>query len=167
MHVGHLAANSLPEWKNNMQAPQQYRQGSQPPPGNFDCLVEGPWQISTSCPPGGLCGGASAFWREIWSKHPLFRAQNFDQLVEDLSQLSENRGVRPLNFDPSMRLQALSTGTCVISSTTLARQLSALLLLLLLTHWYRWAPSGTTPTTPRPLRSAATVPLVWVPWPCC
>jgi hypothetical protein len=36
-------------------------------------------------------------------EHPLFRAQNLDQLVEDLSQVSENRGLRPLNFDPSMR----------------------------------------------------------------
>jgi hypothetical protein len=84
------------------------QQGSQPPPGNFDQLVEGPWQISTRCPPGGLCGGASAFWREIWSRHPLFRAQNFDQLVEDLSKISEDRGLRPLNFDPSMRLRALT-----------------------------------------------------------
>jgi hypothetical protein len=82
-------------------------QGSQPPPRDFDQLVEGPRSISTSCPPGGLCGGASAFWREIWSKHPLFRAQMFDQLVEDLSRISENRGLRPLGFDPWMRLRAL------------------------------------------------------------
>jgi hypothetical protein len=28
-------------------------QGSQAPPGDFDQLVEGPWPISTSCPPRG------------------------------------------------------------------------------------------------------------------
>jgi hypothetical protein len=60
---------------------QVLHQGWQPPPGDFDQLVEGPWQISMSCPPGGLCGGASAFGREIWSTHPLFRAQDYDQLV--------------------------------------------------------------------------------------
>jgi hypothetical protein len=115
-------------------------QGSQPPPGGFHQppeLVEGPWSNSTrhghwseaqmSCPPGGLCGGASnrlhgswtpgkselrtfnslliasAFRREIWSKHPLFRAQSSDQLVEGLSKTSENWGLRPLrglNLDP-------------------------------------------------------------------
>jgi hypothetical protein len=64
-------------------------QGSQPPPEDFDQLVEGLWPISTSCPPGGLCGGASALWREIWSKHPLTRAQNLGQLVEGLSNISE------------------------------------------------------------------------------
>lgn len=34
---------------------------------------------------------------------------------------------------------------------------------LLCTHWYSKAPSADTPTTPRPLRAAATVPLVCVP----
>jgi hypothetical protein len=44
------------------------QQGSPAPLADFDQLVEGPWPISTSCPPGGLCCWASAFWREIWSK---------------------------------------------------------------------------------------------------
>jgi hypothetical protein len=48
------------------------RQGSQAPPKDFDQLVEGPWPISTSSPPGGLWGRGSAFWRENWSKHPHF-----------------------------------------------------------------------------------------------
>jgi hypothetical protein len=82
-------------------------QGSQAPPADFDQLVEGPWPISTSCPPGGLCGGASAFWREIWSKFPLFRVQKFDHLIEDPSKISEISGLRPKIFDPSMSLRAL------------------------------------------------------------
>jgi hypothetical protein len=87
--------------------PAAAAQGSQPPPADFDQLVEGPWPISTSCPPRGPCGGASAFWREIRSKLPLFRAQIFDQLVEGLCNISGTRGLRPQYFDPSMRLRAL------------------------------------------------------------
>jgi hypothetical protein len=104
--------------------PQQ--QGSQPPAGDFDKLVEGPWQISTSCPPGGLCGGASAFWREIWSNNPLFRAQTFDQTIEDLSKISENRGLRPLNFDPSMRLRALLSNKRDVAGTVVLQQRASL-----------------------------------------
>jgi hypothetical protein len=82
-------------------------QCSQAPPADFDQLVEGPWPISTSCPPRGLCGGASAFWRGIWSKYPLFGVQEIDHLIEDPSEISEILGLRPENFDPSMSLRAL------------------------------------------------------------
>jgi hypothetical protein len=47
-------------------------QGSQAPLRDFDQLVEGPWPISTSCPPRGLWGRGNAFWWEKWSKHPHF-----------------------------------------------------------------------------------------------
>jgi hypothetical protein len=57
-------------------------------------------------PTGGLCGGASAIWRENWSKEPPFRAQDFDQLVKGPSKISEISGLQPVNFDPSMSLQA-------------------------------------------------------------
>jgi hypothetical protein len=79
-------------------------QGSQAPPADFNQLVEGPWPISTSCPPGGLCCWASAFW----SKYPLFRAQGFDQLIEQPAKISEISGLRPKNFNPSMSLRALA-----------------------------------------------------------
>jgi hypothetical protein len=46
-------------------------------PGDFDQLVEGPWPISTSCPPVGLCGGASAFWRENWLIPPPVLGSEF------------------------------------------------------------------------------------------
>jgi hypothetical protein len=83
------------------------QQGSQAPLGGFDQLVEGPWPISTSCPPGGPLGRASAFWRENRLKHPPFRLQNLDQRVEDPSTVSRISGLRPLNFDPSTSLRAL------------------------------------------------------------
>jgi hypothetical protein len=82
-------------------------QGSQAPLRDFDQLVEGPGPISTSCPPGGLWGRGSAFWRENWSKHPPFRAHNFDQLVEVTFKISEISGLRPSHFDPSTSLRAL------------------------------------------------------------
>jgi hypothetical protein len=88
-------------------------QGSQAPPRDFDQLVEGPWPISTSCPPGGLWGRGSAFWRENWSKHPPLRAQNFDQLVEDPFNISEISGLRPSHFDPSTSLRALHSTVLV------------------------------------------------------
>jgi hypothetical protein len=43
---------------------QLISQGSQAPLGEFDLLVEGPWPISTSWPPGGLLGRAIAFWQK-------------------------------------------------------------------------------------------------------
>jgi hypothetical protein len=57
---------------------------------------------------GVLWGRACAYWREIWSKCPPFRVQNFDQPVEDPSTISETSGLRPVNFDPSTSLRALS-----------------------------------------------------------
>jgi hypothetical protein len=84
-------------------------QGSQAPLRDFDQLVEGPWPISTSCPPGGLWGRGSAFWRENSSKHPPSRAQNFDQLVEDPFKFSEIPGLGPSHFDPSTSLRALTS----------------------------------------------------------
>jgi hypothetical protein len=77
-----------------------------------------PLEISTSwwkglghfrptAPKGASGGRQSAIWREIWSKSPLFRAQNFDQLVEDPSKVSKISGLRPVNFDPSTSLRAL------------------------------------------------------------
>jgi hypothetical protein len=50
-------------------------------------------------PTRGLCGGASAFWREIWSKHPLFRAQRFHEVIEDLPKFPKT--FRPVNEDAS------------------------------------------------------------------
>jgi hypothetical protein len=85
----------------------RWTQGSQAPLEDFDQLVEGPRPISTSCPPGGLRGRGSGFWRENWSKHPPFRAQNFDQLVEDPFNIYEISGLRPTNSDPSTSLRAL------------------------------------------------------------
>jgi hypothetical protein len=82
-------------------------QGSQAPLRDFDQLVGGPWPISTSCPPGGLWGRGSAFWRENWSKHPPFPAQNFDQLVDNPFKISEALDLRPSNVDPSTSLRAL------------------------------------------------------------
>jgi hypothetical protein len=69
-------------------------QGSQAPLKDFDQLVEGPWPISTSCPPGCLWGRGSAFWRENWSKHPPFWAQTFDQLVDGPFKISDRSSRR-------------------------------------------------------------------------
>jgi hypothetical protein len=91
---------------------QPAHQGSQAPPRYFDQLVEGPWPISTSCPPGGLWERGSGFWRENWSKHPPKRAHNFDQLVEDAFNISEISGLRPSHFDPSTSLRALLRMQC-------------------------------------------------------
>jgi hypothetical protein len=87
-------------------------QGSQAPLEVFDQRVEGPWPITTSCPPGGLWGRASAFWRENRSKCQPFRAKKFDQPVEDPSTFSEISGLRPVKFDPSTSLRALAWESC-------------------------------------------------------
>jgi hypothetical protein len=60
---------------------------------------------------GASWGRGSAFWRENWSKQPPFRAQNFDQLVEDPFRISEISGLRPSHFDPSTSLRALPQGS--------------------------------------------------------
>jgi hypothetical protein len=91
-----------------------------------------PLKISTSgwkglgqfrpAPPGGLWGRASVFWREDPSKCQPFRAQNFDQPVEDPSTCSEITGLRPVNFDPSTSLRALTCAAYAVrllSSNTL------------------------------------------------
>jgi hypothetical protein len=52
--------------------------------------------------------GCSGVFRQYRSKHSFILGQHFDQQVEDPLKISEKRGMRPQNFDPSMRLQALS-----------------------------------------------------------
>jgi hypothetical protein len=51
--------------------------------------------------------GVSGVFRQYRSKHPFILGQNFDQPVEDPFEISENRGLRPQKFDPSMSLRAL------------------------------------------------------------
>jgi hypothetical protein len=109
-------------------------QGSQAPLRGFDQLVEGPWPISTSCPPGGLWGRGSAFWRENWSKHPPFRTQNLDPLVEDPFKISRISGLPPSHFDPSTSLRALhsvqSGGTKAKSSKLQVFLLAAMIMMV-------------------------------------
>jgi hypothetical protein len=71
-----------------------------PPLRDFEQLVEGPWPILTSCPPGGLWARGSAFWRENWSTHPPFRAQISAQLVEDPIHFFRNFRPPALTFRP-------------------------------------------------------------------
>jgi hypothetical protein len=95
------------EYRVSVSAIRPSHQGSQAPLGDFDQLVEGPWPISTTCPPRGPPGAGKCIWAENWSKQPPFRAQNFDHLVEDPSTIPEVSGLRPVNFDRSTSLRAL------------------------------------------------------------
>jgi hypothetical protein len=79
-------------------------------------------QIATSCPPGGLCGGASAYWRETGLKR--FNASRFEPIVLiSWSKTLRQYGHKPANFDPpgrsidTMRFRALAanSGTLVNS----------------------------------------------------
>jgi hypothetical protein len=72
------------------------KQGLQAPiTRDFDQLVEGPWPVSTSCPPGALCSGASAFWREKWSEHPRFELIFSISWPKSLQQLPKFRAYSP------------------------------------------------------------------------
>jgi hypothetical protein len=80
-------------------------QGSQALLGDFYQLVEGPWSLSTSWPPGGLWGRARAFWRENGRNAPRFGPEIS---ISQSKTFSEFLGLRPVNFDPSTSLRALA-----------------------------------------------------------
>jgi hypothetical protein len=82
-------------------------------------------QFRQTAPKGASGGRQSAIWREIWSKSPLFRAQIFDQLVEDPSKVSTISSLRPVNFDPSTSLRALQViGRCRSYAPSAASELA-------------------------------------------
>jgi hypothetical protein len=54
--------------------------------------LERSWPFPTNCPPGLLCGRASTFWREIWSKHHPFQAQISNSWSIDAKVLSKDSG---------------------------------------------------------------------------
>jgi hypothetical protein len=76
----------------------------------------------------GASGGGEVPFGARWSKHPPFRAQNFDQLVEDPFKNSKISGLRLSHFDPSTSLRAL---LCIWR-----------LLLLLLSCYCCWLPAA-------------------------